>query len=91
MPARFIVRAMADAQALPRMLNLFTQRDVMPSRVLATAADNVLDVEIDIEKMETGVQDLIAEKMRQMVLVIDVQCATHTNELGGLTHGGGLN
>lgn len=72
----FKIQAMADAQTLLRVLNLFAQRDLLPTQVIANTDDQKLELEIAVATSGCAVRDLIAEKMRQLVLVCDVQCDT---------------
>jgi hypothetical protein len=73
---RYDVQAAADAQILPRILNFFAQRDVLPTKVIASARGPVLNVVVEVPAMDSARRELIAARMRQIVLVNDVQCAT---------------
>jgi hypothetical protein len=74
MISRFSVRAEADAQTLMRILNYFAQRDMLPTKVIATVIGSFLDIEVDVAGMDFAERDLISQKLRQLVLVSAVQC-----------------
>jgi hypothetical protein len=66
---RFIIRAAADAQTLPRLMDHFALRGLIPSKVSAVAIGVRLEVLIDclIPNEETGL--LIRNKMESSILV----------------------
>ena len=66
---RFDIVARADPQTLPRLLNPFAQIGVMPSRVSAVGADDLLTVRIVQPGLGEQQARIIAEKMRCAVLV----------------------
>ena len=66
---RFDIVARADPQTLPRLLNSFAQIGMMPSRVSAVEADDLLTVRIDQPELGEQQARIIAEKMRCSVLV----------------------
>ncbi|GAA0304256.1 hypothetical protein GCM10009087_12660 [Sphingomonas oligophenolica] len=72
-PARFSVRARADAQTLSRLVNYFAQMDLTPSRVRAEEAHGMLRVSIEQGDIPDDRAELIAEKMRSSVLVESVE------------------
>ena len=73
--AVFRVMASADAQVLPRLLNLFAQRDILPSELRASVTGDRLHVSFWVGGLEAAHADLIAEKMRQNVSVTHVELA----------------
>jgi hypothetical protein len=77
MTNRFSVQAAADAQTLLRILNFFAQRDILPTKVVALSKDRLLTVVVDVAAMDDSARELIAEKIRQLVLVDYVQCDDH--------------
>ena len=76
---RYCVQGAADAQTLPRILNFFAQRGVLPTKVIATAQGSTLQVMVEVPVMG-GSRELIAEKIRQLVLVDEVKCFTQPVE-----------
>ena len=74
-PAVFRVMASADAQVLPRLLNLFAQRDILPTELRALVTGDRLQVSFRVGGLEAAHADLIAEKMRQNVSVTHVELA----------------
>lgn len=66
---RFDIIARADPQTLPRLLNPFAQIGMVPKRVNAAEADDLLTVRIDQPALGEQQARIIAEKMRGSVLV----------------------
>lgn len=71
--ACYRVEAMAEAQALPRILEHFAVRDTLPSQVIAEADGEVLRLTIRHGGLEPGLAKLIAEKIRTGVSVHKVE------------------
>ena len=65
----FKVRATATAQTLPRLMNYFAQRDLMPCKVAAEIDDLMMTIVIEQDDIAAEAATIIAEKMRSMVLV----------------------
>lgn len=66
---RFMVFTMVDAQALPRLLGYFSQRDLVPTSVRAELQGAWMTVIIDQHGLAENEATLIAAKMRTSVLV----------------------
>lgn len=66
---RFDIVTRSDPQALIRLLNHFAQCSLVPSRVTAAEADGRLTVRIEQPDVEDRYAALIAERMRNSVLV----------------------
>jgi hypothetical protein len=71
--ACFAVRAQPDAGSLPRILELFAKRGLVPSRVMAVLCgegeETRLLVELEIGGLAPMLADIIAESLRQIVVV----------------------
>jgi hypothetical protein len=72
MVASFRIWASADAQILSRLLEFFAQRDLIASHVTAVCNDAEMTVHISIRDLSPFAAEVIAEKMRQNVLVTHV-------------------
>ncbi|WP_066700235.1 hypothetical protein [Sphingobium amiense] len=66
---RFDIVTRSDPQALIRLLNHFAQCSLVPSAVTASEADGRLTVRIEQPDVEEKYAALIAERMRNSVLV----------------------
>lgn len=69
---RFEICTLANAQALPRVLEHFALRTLMPQRVEAIRDDDRLIIFLEIEDLDEQLADLIAEKIRASVMVLHV-------------------
>jgi hypothetical protein len=70
--ACFSVRAVAEPGILPRLIELFAKRNLVPSSVQARligAERDQLAVDLQIDGLEPGLAEIVAETMRQMVSV----------------------
>lgn len=67
--ATFTVRAAAEPQALPRLIELFALRSLLPRRWAAEVRGSALDVRIEVPGLAPGQAQQLAQRMRQMVLV----------------------
>lgn len=70
---RFDIVSRSDPQALIRLLNHFAQRSLLPSHVAATEEAGRLKVRIDQPDVEEKQAKIIAERMRNSVLVETVR------------------
>jgi hypothetical protein len=70
---QYKIRATANAQTLSRIINSFAQRDLLPTSVLCETRAGGLDISILMPDLDPATAQIIAEKMRSMVLVEDVQ------------------
>lgn len=68
---RFDIRTVADAQALPRVLEHFALRTLLPDRVEAARDGNVLVIILEIEGLEEPLAQLIVEKIRASVMILE--------------------
>jgi len=70
--ACFAVRAAADPGSLPRVLELFAKRGLVPSSVQARLtgdADPALSVDLQVAGLAPALVDVVAEALRQIWLV----------------------
>jgi hypothetical protein len=70
--ACFAVRAAADPGSLPRILELFAKRGLVPSSVqsrLVGGADPALSVDLQVSGLEPALVDVVAETLRQIWVV----------------------
>lgn len=70
--AYFTARAQADPATLARLLNLFTQLNMIPEQVRCTRRDDQLTVSVQVAGLGEHRAEIIAEKMRASVLVQSV-------------------
>lgn len=68
----FDIEAGLDPQSLPRILNLFAQRWLMPRHVSMRQEGERLLVAIEMSDLDRDAAELIAAKLRDMVLVTGV-------------------
>ncbi|WEK41937.1 MAG: hypothetical protein P0Y64_11070 [Candidatus Sphingomonas colombiensis] len=68
-PVRFEIIAASDPQSLPRLINYFAQRDVIPSLVRVEARGASMHFVIELPALAAPHAAIIAEKMRASVLV----------------------
>ncbi len=74
--AYFHVRASAEPGVMPRVLELFTKRGLVPSLYLArVAADNEVMIEVEVPRLEREAMDYLAASMRQIASVSVVLAA----------------
>lgn len=74
----FSIQGAADAQTLIRILDFFAQRDLLPTKVIATAQGEDLEVRVEVVTLGCTARELVAEKIRQLVMVTEVNCDTQT-------------
>ncbi len=70
--ACFSIRAVAEPGILPRLIELFAKRNLVPSSVQARLIGSERDqlaVDLQIDGLDPGLAEIIAETMRQMVSV----------------------
>lgn len=83
---RFDIRTVVDAQALSRVLEHFALRTLMPDRVEAARNSDVLDITLEIEGLDEPQAQLIVEKIRVSVLVLEAKLSPHLTQcLEGIT------
>jgi len=70
--ARFAITGVPSAQLLSRLLEGFAQQDMLPRSVVARSTADEMEVEIEQPGLMRHRAELIAEKMRVMVLVESV-------------------
>lgn len=69
----FDVRALADPGTLPRILELFAKRGLVPDRVHSVQDGGVIRASIQVERMENDLAHYIAECLRQIYVVEAVE------------------
>lgn len=69
---RFDIRTISDAQALSRVLEHFALRTLIPDRVQVIRTGDVLDIVLEIDGMDDALTQLIEEKIRASVLVLEI-------------------
>jgi len=70
--ACFAVRAAADPGSLPRILEIFAKRGLVPSSVQARLtgdAEPALSVDLQVAGMEPALVEIVAETLRQIWVV----------------------
>jgi len=70
--ACFAVRAAADPGSLPRILEIFAKRGLVPSSVqarLTNDAEPALSVDLQVTGMEPALVEVVAETLRQIWVV----------------------
>ncbi len=65
----FAVRAAAEPGALPRLLEAFAKRGLVPSSLHARMSGEILDVEIQVPGVEPSQAEIIAEQLRVIPVV----------------------
>jgi hypothetical protein len=72
-PARFHLLAEASPGLLPRLLQPFAKRDLVPDALLARREGALLRVEITLDAMPAGMVPLVAGNLAQVVGVIELR------------------
>ena len=70
--ACFAVRAAADPGSLPRILEIFAKRGLVPSSVQARLTNDTepaLSVDLQVSGMEPALVEIVAETLRQIWVV----------------------
>lgn len=81
--ASFAVRGAADPQLLPRLLNFFAQRWLVPNQVRAIRSGDRMAVRIDVLGLGDGDAEIVAERLRSTVLVEDVSLRWQRHRIEG--------
>jgi hypothetical protein len=82
--ACFAIRAAAEPGILPRLIELFAKRDLVPAAVLSRRLGaERLAVDLQIDGIDRKLAEQVAETMRQMVSVERVLLADLPVELAG--------
>lgn len=76
---RFRLCAEAEAQCLPRVLDHFAQRGLIPSRIETSHVGRRLEIMIEHPTIDESAAELISERMRQIVFVESVTTSRNTN------------
>jgi len=63
----FSVQARAEPGMMPRVVELFAKRGLVPQKWCSTAAGSVLTIEVQIGGLDRGLADYIARCMRQIM------------------------
>ena len=69
---RYCFEADAEPAILPRALELLAKRGLVPARVFAQAADDLLSVEIEVEGLEPDTAEHVGRCLGQIVGVREV-------------------
>lgn len=64
--ARFSVHARPEPGVMPRVLELFAKRGLVPQRYLGTASEAALTIEVQIGGLDHDLVDYIGRCMRQI-------------------------
>ena len=80
---RFEVVGHVDPQTVPRLINFFTQRGLVPRRIQAELAGDQLVVLIEQDGLALWDAQVIVERMRMSVLVKNVSGPPATVAAGG--------
>lgn len=72
---RFEIDAMPDPQSLPRVVNFFAQRALVPSAVTMRAQPTSMRIEIVVTGLETAHAAIIAAKLGEVVAVLRSEVA----------------
>lgn len=70
---RFLLSADAEPGLLPRLLQPFAKRDLIPERIAARRDGDVLHVDILLMDPQPGYADLVAGNLSQIVGVHDIR------------------
>ncbi len=73
--ACFAVSAEPSPGLLPRLLQPFAKRDLVPDRVIAQREGAAMRVEIALDAMPAGMVHLVAGNLSQVVGVTELRCA----------------
>jgi putative lipoic acid-binding regulatory protein len=65
----FGVKALSDAETLPRILGIFAQRDIVPREMSCSRAGAYLLVNVEIEALALDTAEALLAKLRQLLLV----------------------
>ena len=65
--ARFLVQARAEPGVMPRVLELFAKRGLIPQRWNSTVSEQALHIDVQITGLDRDIVDYIARCMRQIV------------------------
>jgi hypothetical protein len=72
-PARFHLLAEASPGLLPRLMQPFAKRDLVPDLLLARREGDAMRVEIALDAMPAGMVALVAGNLSQVVGVMDLR------------------
>ncbi|WP_313803252.1 hypothetical protein [Sphingobium sp.] len=83
---RFDIRAVADEQVLPRVLEHLVLRALLLSRIIAELFGGWIDIVLEVPELDPAMAQLIVEKMRSSVLVEEaVLSHLSTHSIDGVT------
>ena len=63
----FVVQARPEPGVMPRVVELFAKRGLVPQKWLSTASQSALTIEVQMGGLERELADYIARCMRQIV------------------------
>ena len=67
--ACFAVRAAADPGVLPRLLEAFAKRGLVPSHVHSRTVGELMTVDLQVDGLDRGQAEVVAEQLRANVMV----------------------
>lgn len=67
LPVSFCVQARAEPGVMPRVVELFAKRGLVPQRCHSTSSGTALTIDVLIGGLDRDVADYIARSMRQIV------------------------
>jgi len=70
---RFRIDAMLDPQALPRVVDMFAQRAIMPSAMTMAVLGDRMRIEIAVPGLGAAEAGIVAAKLAQTFVVIDIR------------------
>jgi len=63
----FVLQARPEPGVMPRVVELFAKRGLVPQKWLSTASATILTIEVQMAGLERDLADYIARCMRQVV------------------------
>ena len=79
----FRIFAIADAQALPRIIGIFAQRSLVPATMSARVQNGMLHVETAVDDIEPPTAAIVTAKLYEAVLVTSARCDPADEVYGG--------
>lgn len=70
----FRIVALADPQALPRVVGIFAQRSLIPAHMACDRRGDTLHIEARLDGLDPAMAAIIAAKLDEAVLVASVAC-----------------
>lgn len=70
---RFRIDVRLDPQALPRVVDMFAQRAIMPSTMSMAVLGDRMRIEIAVPDLDAAEAGIVAAKLAQAFVVIDIR------------------